>query len=373
MVNRERLLNLFLDLLRINSPSKSERAHADYLIRILGGMGWDVREDDNAAKIGGSAGNLFAFKEGQAADGFRLTLSAHLDTALPTEGLEPITGDDGVIRSGGSTILGADDKAGIAAIIEALRVVEEERIPFRGVQVIFDVAEEIGLFGAKLVPKEAIRGDFVYVLDTEKPVASVIVAGPSHENIKAVFKGKAAHAGIKPEAGVSAILAASKAIAAMKLGRIDFETTANIGVIEGGAARNIIPERAEVLGEARSRDETKLIAQREHMLQCIRQGAAEVGAAVETEVQREYNAFRWRSDDPIVRLAVSAGRSIGIEPELIEAGGGSDANIFNAAGVPTALIGVGYEAAHTSDETIALDDLVKCAEYIVALVRQSID
>ncbi|MDO8684068.1 MAG: M20/M25/M40 family metallo-hydrolase [Armatimonadota bacterium] len=371
MVNRDRLLKLFLDLARINSPSKSERRVADLLIPQLKSLGYEVYEDDAGAKSDGDTGNIYAYKEGSSKSGARLMLSAHIDTVQPTDGLEPIIGQDGVIRSGGKTILGADDKAGVAAIIEALRVVEEDGVPYRSVQVIFDIAEEIGLVGAKLIPKDSIKADYAYVFDTEKPVASIVVAGPSHENIKAVFTGKAAHAGMKPEAGVNAIVAASKAIANMKIGRIDFETTANVGVIHGGVARNIVPDKVEVLAEARSRNEDKLAAQSRHMVDAFQKGAAEVGASVEIEVQREYNSFRWSPNDPIIKLAASAAQSIGIEPELIEAGGGSDANILNEIGVPTVLIGVGYEGAHSTSEQIAIDDLAKCAEFAVALIRKS--
>jgi tripeptide aminopeptidase len=373
LIKSERLLDLFLNLVKINSPSLDERRVADFILPRFEAMGYEVREDAAAAEIGGNTGNLYAYRKGSSPNGVRITLSAHIDTVQPTDRLKPVISEDGIIKSDGTTILGADDKAGVAAIIEGLLAVEEESIPFNSIQVIFDVGEEIGLLGAKLVPKEAVLGDFVYVLDTEKPVASIVVAGPSHENIKAVFTGKASHAGMKPEAGVNAIVAASKAIAGMKIGRIDFETTANVGVIRGGVARNIVPDHVEVLAEARSRNEEKLVAQRQHMLEAFHQGAAEVGAAIELKVQREYNSFRWHEGDPIIRLAAAAAESIGITPELIEAGGGSDANIYNEIGIPTVLIGVGYESPHATSEEIAIADLTKCAEFVVALVRKSVE
>jgi tripeptide aminopeptidase len=371
LIKSERLLDLFLNLVKINSPSLNEREVADFIIPQFQALGYEVHEDDAAAKIGGNAGNLYAYKKGSSPNGVNITLSSHIDTVQPTDKLKPVVTEDGIIRSDGTTILGADDKAGVAGILEGLRAVEEEDIPFNSIQVILDVGEEIGLLGAKLVDKEAIKGDFVYVLDTEKPVASIVVAGPSHENIKATFTGKASHAGMKPEAGVNAIVAASKAISALSIGRIDFETTANVGVIRGGVARNIVPDRVEVLAEARSRNEEKLVAQRKHMLKAFNQGAVEVGASVELEVQREYNSFRWHEGHPIIKLAAAAAESIGVTPELIEAGGGSDANIYNEIGVPTVLIGVGYESPHATNEEIAIADLAKCAEFIVALVRKS--
>jgi len=371
VIDRNRLVDTFLSLTRINSPSKSERRIADFLRPKLEALGYEVYEDDAGRTIGGSAGNLIGFKKGTADHGVRLLFSAHMDTVQPTEGLEPVVTQDGVIKSGGATILGADDKAGMSAVLEALRVVDEVGIPFRSIQVIFDVAEEIGLLGAKRIRKSDVKADLAYVFDTEKPVASIVVAGPSHESIRAKITGKAAHAGIRPEAGVNAIAAASKAVAAMKIGRIDFETTANVGVIQGGQARNIVPEEVEVLAEARSRNEDKLAAQVQHMVEAFHEGAAELGAAVDIEIEREYDCYRWGPGDPIIRLASSAAESIGIEPLLIEAGGGSDANILNAAGVPAVVIGVGYEGTHSTREQIATDDLVKCAEFAVALVRKS--
>lgn len=371
MVDRDRLVDIFLKLTRLNSPSKHERQVADCLRPQLEALGYDVYEDDAGANIGGDTGNLYAYKEGSSKTGARVLLSAHIDTVQPTEGLEPIITEDGIIRSGGSTILGADDKAGVSAVIEALRVVEEHGVPYRSIQVIFDVAEEIGLLGAKQIKKDAIRADFAFVLDTVKPVASTVIAGPSHANMRVKFIGKASHAGIAPESGVNAITAAAKAISMMNSGRIDFETTANVGVIRGGFARNIVPDEVEVLAEARSRDEDKLAAQLQHMTEAFEAGAAEVGAQVEIETEREYNRYRFSENDPIVRLCSAAAQAVGIEPQLIEAGGGSDANIFNEIGIPSVVLGVGYEGAHTHTEQIAIADLVKCAEFAVALVCKS--
>jgi len=372
VVTRKRLLDLFVNMLEINSPSKDERRLADFVRPALEALGYEVYEDDAGRKIGGNTGNLLAFKQGASKTGAQILFSAHMDTVQPTSGLRAVTTDDGIIKTDGSTILGSDDKAGVAAIIEALRVVEEESIPYRSVQVIFDVAEEIGLLGAKAVPREAIRADLAYVFDMEKPVASIVVAGPSHDNIRAKFTGKAAHAGIRPEAGVSAVVAASKAIANMKLGRVDFETTANVGVIKGGTAHNIVPEEAVVSAEARSRSEEKLAAQVRHMAEAFHDAAAEVGTSVDIEIEREYYSYRWGKDDPVVQLGITAGQAVGIEPELIEANGGSDANIYNEIGVPAVLVGVGCEAVHSPQEQIAIDDLVKCAEFAVELVRRSV-
>jgi len=370
VINEKRLLDLFVRLVKTNSPSKGERGVADILLPILRDLGFYVEEDDAGSKIGGDAGNLIAFKEGRSDVGRRIFLSSHMDTVQPTDGLEPQI-VDGVIRSNGNSVLGADDKAGIAAIIEAMRVIDEQKVPFRSIQVLFDVSEEVGLLGAKNLTKDKIKADFGYVFDAELPVGSIVVAAPSHENIRVNYTGKAAHAGVAPEAGISAIQAAAKAIAKMQLGRIDFETTANVGIIRGGQARNIIPEEVEVLGEARSRNEEKLARQVQHMVQCFHDAAQETGADVEIEVVREYDAYRFSADDPVVQMAAEAGRRIGVRTELAEHGGGSDANVFNSRGLPAVVVGVGYKDAHTSDERIAIDELMNCARFAVALVEVS--
>lgn len=371
MVNQERLVRTFLDLVKINSPSREERGVADYLRPKLEELGFQVKEDDAGARIGGSAGNLIATKQGKLDVGLRIFLSAHMDTVEPTEGMIPVVDEDGVIRSDGKTILGADDKAGIAAILEAARVVTERDIPFRALQIIFSVSEEIGLMGAKEIDPADIASDVGYVLDTEKPVAGVVVSAPTHENLLFKIHGKAAHAGIHPEAGVSAIVAASRAIADMRLGRIDAETTANVGVIQGGKARNIIPEEVEIRAEARSRNEQKLRAQVEHMVGRFEEAAAELGARVDIDVEREYSTYRWTADDAPVKLAQRAARSIGIEAQLMEGGGGSDANVYNEKGVGAVVIGIGYEGAHSREEHAAIEDLVKTVEFVVALVEES--
>lgn len=370
MINEKRLVDFFLQLIGMSTPAKNERPLADILRLMLEELGFSVEEDDAGKKIGGNAGNLIAYKEGPSKTGHRIFFSAHMDTVSSTEDLKPHI-SKGIVRTSGDTILGADDKAGIAAIIEAMRVVEEQRIPYRSIQVLFDVAEEIGLLGAKALDRKRIRADFGYVFDTEKPVAALVVAAPSHENIKVKYTGRAAHAGIRPEAGINAIVAASKAVANMRLGRIDSETTANVGVIRGGTARNIVPDAVEVLAEARSRDEDKLALQVEHMVRCFHDAAHEVGANVDIEVVREYDSYRFTADDLVVRMGLAAGKRIGIEPELVEGGGGSDANIFNSHGLPAVVVGVGYENAHSSAEEIAISDLVTCARYVVALVEAS--
>lgn len=372
MINQERLVRTFLDLVQINSPSKHERGVADYLKPKLEELDFKVKEDDAGSKIGGDTGNLIATKAGKSENGLRLFFSAHMDTVEPTEGIELIMTEDGIIKTNGKTILGADCKAGIASVLEAVRCAVEQEIPFKGIQILFSISEEIGLLGAREMDLTDIKADVGYVFDTEKPVAGVVVSAPSHQNLLVRVIGKAAHAGIHPEAGVSAIVAASKAIAKMKLGRIDHETTANIGVISGGMARNIVPDEVVIRAEARSRNEDKLAAQVDHMVKTFQEAAHEMGADVEIGVKKEYTTYRWTPDDVPVKLAIKAGEAIGITPELVEGGGGSDANIFNEKGIPAVVIGVGYEGAHSKGEHITITDLVESAEYALSLIIESV-
>lgn len=368
MANKNRVRNLFLDLVRINSPSKQERGIADYVKAKLSDLGFRVEEDDTGSKINGSAGNVIAFKKGNAVGARAIFFCCHMDTVEPTDKLNLVIEDD-VIKSDGTTILGADDKAGIAAVIEGIESILESGKPHGDIQVLFDVSEEIGLLGAKNLDLSKIKADLGYVFDTHKPVAGITLSAPTHEVVTVEIHGKAAHAGIAPEKGISAIVAASRAIAGMKLGRIDEETTANVGIISGGKARNIIPDHVAIKGEARSRNESKLVAQVEHMKRLFEEEAAKIGARAVVETTREYTGFRWTENDEVVKLAAEASRRIGIEPSYHDGGGGSDANIFNNAGIPCVVIGVGYENPHATNEYINVGDLAKAADYVAALVQ----
>lgn len=368
MADSQRLRETFIDLLRINSPSKQERNVADYVKSRLSALGFYVTEDDAGPKIGGDTGNIIALKTGTVPDAMRVLFSAHIDTIEPTSELKPVIDGD-VIRSDGTTILGADDKAGVAAIIEGVAFALERGFPHGDIVLIFDVSEELGLLGAKLVDLETVRADMGYVLDTHGPAGSITVSAPSHVNMIIEITGKAAHAGIEPEKGVSAIIAASNAISRMKLGRIDDETTANVGKIEGGKARNIIPDRVTVRAEARSRSEAKLAEQVAHMKLVFEEEAARIGAEALVNAEHEYSGFRWAENDPVVRLAVLAAQKIGITPVFEDGGGGSDANVYNSKGVPSVLLGVGYYGPHSPSESINMTELSRAADIVTALIE----
>lgn len=372
MPNAQRVKQLFLDLVSISSPSRRERALADYVKKKLSSLGFEVEEDDSGRKIGGDAGNIIAYKKGNAPRAKSIFMCCHMDTVEPTDKLKIVV-RNGAICSDGTTILGADDKGGIAAVIEGIESYIESGKPHGDIQVLCDVSEEAGLLGAKNMDHSKIRGEMGFVFDTHRPVAGITVSAPSHETLSVEIRGTAAHSGLSPEKGVNAIVAASNAISKMKLGRIDEETTANVGVISGGKARNIIPDKVIVKAEARSRNEQKLLAQVEHMTRIFEEEASKIGAKAIVRSEREYTTFRWTPQDEVVKLAAKASRMIGIEPCYADGGGGSDANIFNSAGIPSVVIGVGYDNPHSSNECTTVEDLTTASRYAEALIAAAAD
>ncbi len=357
MINRDRLVSTFLELVRIDSPSGQEEEIARHLTAELRSLGLTVERD--------TTGNIIARL---AEEGQPILLNAHMDTVQPGRGVKPVI-EDGVIKSDGSTILGADDKSGVAVILEVLRVLVEQDLAHPPLEVALTVSEEKGLKGAKGLDLTRLRAQEGIVLDSGGEIGTIVISAPSQDKIRAVVHGKAAHAGVAPEKGINAILVAAEAIAAMPLGRIDEETTANLGRIQGGTATNIVPDQAEIEGEARSRDERKLEAQVQAMTEALKKAANRHGATVEIDVQRSYSTFKLSEEDGIVRRAVAAARTLGLTPALVPSGGGSDANIFNAAGITTINISAGMEKVHTKEEQVAVADMVKCAEFLLAILE----
>ncbi len=357
MINEERLVASFMALARMDSPSGEERAVSDYLMNALQGLGAEVERD--------AIGNVFSRLPGH---GEPLLLNAHMDTVGPVGNIQPVL-VDGVIKSDGRTILGADDKAGIALILEVVRTALEQGLDLPPLDILLTVQEETGLCGAKAFDTSRLRAREGIGLDTGGAPGTIAVAAPTHDVLKAVVHGVAAHAGAEPEKGISAIVVAAEAISRMPLGRIDEETTANIGFINGGRALNIVPDLTEVRGEARSRDKAKLEAQVRRMVAAFEEAAARYGARVEVEVKREYTGFRLAPDEPIIRLLARGAAEAGLEPSYIETGGGSDANILNAAGIRIVNISCGMDKVHTTDEQIAVADMVRTAEWLLACLR----
>lgn len=365
----DRALALFLDLVRIDSPSQREGDVAAYCIRELESLGFDVRVDDSARVTGSNTGNVIATLPGSRTDAPILVLSAHMDCVQPCEGVEPVV-EAGIVRSAGETVLGGDDKVGVAAILETARRLIESGAKRPALRVVLTVAEETGLVGAKALDPADATGDACLVLDADGEPGGIIISAPTHYTFSATFIGKASHAGVAPEQGRSAIAMASHAVCAMQLGRLDDKTTANIGSLVGNGATNVVPARAVMTGECRSRDAERVEQVRAVMDAAIKQAAVDGGGEVEIVWQREYAGFDFGEDSPLVRLAIDACHDAGLKPRLESTGGGSDGNIFSAAGVPTLVLSCGMNGVHGTDESIAIDDLRSLVALVEAFARR---
>ncbi len=294
-------------------------------------------------------------------------LSAHMDTVGKDTGIKPVI-RDGVIYSDGTTILGGDDKSGVAAILEVIRSLHEEGLGHPPLEVVISVGEEVQLRGAKLLDKGKLRARRGYVLDAGGPIGTIVTSAPSQDSLEIKVHGKTAHVGSEPERGINAIVVASEAIAAMPLGRIDFETTANIGVIQGGVATNIVPDEVFIKGEARSRDNDKLAMQTAAMAAAFQDAAEHHAARVELKIKRSYTTYKLADDHPVVTAATAAAIRLGFTPIIQGSGGGSDANVYAESGVTCAVLSTGMADVHTPQEHIAVSDMVDAARLLQEIV-----
>lgn len=371
MIDREALVAEFCDLVRTDSLSGCEGAVMDLVAAKLDALGLSSTRDKAAEAIGGETGNLIAKLPATDPERPAIMLNAHVDTVQPGRGVVPVIEGD-AIRSAGETVLGADDKAGVAVILAAVRELLTTPISHGEVQVVFTVAEEIGLYGAQHLDYSLVSPDYAFVLDGGAQVGELTVGAPSAVKMTWRVQGVATHAGVHPERGTNAIQIAAQAIANMRMGRLDEETTANIGRIDGGLARNIVPDRCEVWGEARSHDESKLEAQVAHMRECFRAAAAAYPEArVEDQVEASYRRFRLTEEDEVVRVAMTAATNLGHTPVLKIGGGGSDANVFNERGIPAIICACGAQGAHSTAETASISAMAAAAEWLVEMVRVS--
>jgi tripeptide aminopeptidase len=356
------VLPLFLELAAIPSPSGEEAPVAERVAAFLRDLGLNVEEDE--------AGNLFARLEPTKPNGGApLFLCAHLDTVPPTAGIEPVVHEDGYVRNAAGTILGADNKASVAVMLEAARLVLAERRPHAGLELLFTVREETGLLGAFAFDHTRFQAQRGFVYDSSGPVGNVVRSSPWGRTIDVVFKGRAAHAGLAPEEGRSAIVAAARAIVDLRLGRIDEETTANVGRISGGTARNVIPERCELAVEARSRDQAKLADLVQELVDCFSFAASVSECEVETTISETYPGYRFGPDEPLFQLACQAIERAGCSPQAVDTGGGADANVFNARGLTCINLANGMTDVHTPDERIAVADLERMVGVTLELVE----
>jgi tripeptide aminopeptidase len=362
---RERLLDDFVRLCEIESPSKHERAVADAVRAELEGLGLEVEEDDTAADTGSEAGNLLARIPGPD-DARTILLCAHLDT-VPLAGPIEVTRENGVFSNRHDAILGADNKAAVATILGTARRLCAEGSPL-GVELLFTTCEELALAGAKAFERGRLRSEFGYVFDHASPVGEIVISSPTYYRVDADFRGQAAHAGIRPEEGRNAIAAAAHALASMQIGRLDSATTVNVGVIAGGSAPNVVAERCCMVLEARSLDDARAGEVVSSVVDAVTEAASDADCDVETMVERHFQGYRLSRSAPVVEVAAEALRSSGIEPVYISTGGGSDANALVAAGLPVLNLANGTERNHQPDESVTVDALEQMLDVTLAIV-----
>ncbi len=365
-------VDLFLELAALPTPPGEERAAADVVLAYLRGLGLEPEEDDSAAAVGSNAGNVYARVEPTADAGTPLFFCAHLDTVPPDGELRPVV-EEGVIRNAGGTILGADNKAAVVAMLEGVRRVLAGRIPHAGIELLFTTKEEVGLVGAGAFEHERLRARIGYVYDQADPIGEIVLGAPWSRSLEVRFHGRASHSGMFPEEGRSAIQAAARAIADLRLGRVDDLTTANVGVVSGGTAGNIVPEWCTFLAEARSQDEAKLGQLVQEMLDVFSFAATAAECEVETQVRKSYLGYRFRKEEPAVRLASAALERCGYQVRYALSGGAADANVFNERGRRCVNLANAVADIHTPEERITVADLEAMVDVTVALIETARD
>jgi tripeptide aminopeptidase len=366
LIKKERLLNTFIELLKIVSPSKEEKEISDYITKELVALGFEVINDNIGESIGSNSGNIIAHIKGKKSTK-PIFFAAHMDTVKLNGELAPKIIGKRIVNASKSCILGSDDKAAIAAILEAMKCLVENKIDTGELFLVFTVCEEIGLLGSKKLDLDLIKADIGFVFDADGDVGSIITQAPFQDSLDVTFIGKPAHAGICPEKGINSIVAASKAISKIKTGRIDNDTTCNIGVIKGGVAKNIVPEKTKVEAEARSMKEDKLKKVIVSILDKFQKASNEAGTKLEYNRIREYNGYKLSKDELPVKMAIEALNKIGITHRLKETGGGSDTNIFNSKGKKTVNLSSGMENCHTNEEYIYVKELINLSKLIIEL------
>ena len=368
MISRQRLTDEFISLVKIDSLTRQERKMADALLKKLRDMGLKPYEDDTASKIDGNAGNVICHVKGEKQKP-ALLLMAHMDTVVPGISKNPVIDGD-IIKTDGTTVLGGDDAAGIAVILETIKSLMEDKTPFGDIYTAFTVAEESGLFGARNLDLTKIPADYAIILDEGGEIGTVAVKAPHYNRFKVTFIGKAAHAGLEPEKGLSAIMMASRAMADMPhFGRIDEESTANIGIIKGGQVRNIVCDTCEIEGEVRSISEEKINRYTDEILNHFKKVSEDLGGTVKIELEKMYPGFDIKESDDIISLLKEASAESGIPLKLHATGGGSDTNIINGAGIPAINTSVGMANVHSTNEYIRISDMEKACYFLTAIIK----
>jgi tripeptide aminopeptidase len=363
------VLDLFTELAALPSPPGEERAVADLVTGYLRDCGLEVDEDDTRAETGSTIGNLYTRLE-PTTEGEPLLLCAHLDTVPPTAPIEPVV-EEGVVRNAGGTILGADNKAAVAAMLDATRRAIAENRPHAGIELLFTPKEEVGLVGAYAFDHTRLHARIGYVYDQAAPIGTVILGAPFSQSLEVTFHGRAAHSGMHPDEGRSAIAAAARAIAEMRLGRVDDLSTANVGTIHGGTAANIVPEWCTFVAEARSHDDRRLAELIQEMQDAITFAAGVADCDVETRTRKGYRGYRFTRGDRAVTLAAAALERCGHTVTYELSGGAADANVFNERGFQCVNLANGMTQIHTPDEHIAVADLEAMVDVTLALCQEA--
>ncbi len=374
MVQIERMAENFKRLVEIDSISKDEKKVCAYLVNQLKSLGAQVEVDRAGENVGGNSGNIIAFISGDRRCA-PILLSAHMDTVEPGRGIKVVRKGDN-LSSGGDTILGADDKSAVAILLEVLTVLKENQLSHGPLEIVLTICEEVGLLGAKHLDYHKLKADFGYVLDS-RDVDGIVTQAPSANRLEIIIAGKAAHAGAEPEKGINAIVVAGRAIADLKIGRIDSETTCNLGLIAGGIATNIVPNQCIIQGEVRSHDPEKLDQVTEtiriHFQKSVeeyrKKGIDKDLPSLEFKVEKDFERLHIPPDHPSVMLARKAASSLGRALIVKTSGGGSDANVFFQHGIITGVLGTGMQAVHTLSENINLQDMYNSSELLLKIVQ----
>lgn len=367
----EALVALFIELAAIPGQPGEERRVADRVIEELEGIGLTCEEDGAASTLGGDTGNLIAHMPATDVAAPPLLFCAHLDTVPEPNQVVPVV-DAGTIRSAGETILGADNRAAVATLLAAARVITEERLPHGGIELVFTPMEEIGCLGAIALDTADLRARYGFVYDHAGPIGQYVRSAPSGSRLEIEYVGRPAHAGIDPDAGRSAIVAAASAISLMPAGRAGDDSTVNVGLIEGGTAHNVVPERCALTVDVRARSSEHCDALVASIRSICERAAIEHRCELHYEATEKYSAYRFEPDSPIVELAAAALAELGLDPTPVDGGGGADASIFNARGLPCLNLANAMTAIHTHDEHIAVADLELMLELTLAIVGESV-
>lgn len=368
MINKQRMIDNFLDYVQIDSETKNEKAMCDYIAKQMKDLGFEVITDNAGEKIESNGYNVCVKYPGDSSKD-PILLSAHLDTVTPGNGIKPIVDGD-IIKTDGSTILGGDDKSGVAIIVECMQAIKENNLSSRPIEAVFSIYEEGGLKGAKQFDLSNIKAKEGVVLDSGGPIGSIVTKAPAQDLINVAVHGKPAHAGMEPENGVSAIQIAARALENMKLYRIDEETTANFGMINGGVATNIITDHVHLTGETRSLSIEKIDKQTASMKEAFEKAATDLGGSVDFVSERVYNPFVVDENAKIITDLKAAFEENSFTPQCVPTGGGSDTNIYFEKGISCVNISCGMSAVHTTDEYIKISDIEGCAKSLFTFLTK---